>query len=330
MNTVAKAADPSPSRLSRLLAMVPYFLARPGIKLTTAAADLGVTVKMLTADLEQLYVCGLPGYGPEHLIDIQFWDDYVSVVFTAGMDRPLRLTGPEANLLLMALNMLSETRGATDVDAVRNAIAKIEEAMGLTYRAVSSKAAPGRAPRTVDGVIRQALADGEALTITYYSASRDAVTQRTVDPIRIRAIDQNSYLEAWCRSSEGVRMFRFDRVESAASTGEPAQPPAEAVAATEPAGVHLLTGQLPSAHIEIDPEALWILEYYDAEPDEPLDEEPTGPVAATLRYGSPEWLARFILGFGGRVRLLSDVPAVPDLVAGSAVAARDRYRDASA
>lgn len=121
-------------------------------------------------------------------------------------------------------------------------------------------------------------------------------------------------------------MFRFDRVESAASIGEPARPPVEAVVSAEPAGVHVLTGQLPTAHIEIDPDAVWILEYYDAEPDEPLDEEPTEPVPATLRYGSPEWLARFILGFGGRVRLLSDVPEVPVLVGTAASAARNRYR----
>ena len=76
-----------PSKLARLLAMVPYFEARPGIKLATAAKDLGVSEATLTEDLNQLFVCGLPGYGPEHLIDIQFWDGYVSVQFAAGMNQ---------------------------------------------------------------------------------------------------------------------------------------------------------------------------------------------------------------------------------------------------
>lgn len=320
---------PKPPRLARLLAMVPYFQARPGIKLSAAAADLGVTPKQLTTDLEQLFVCGLPGYGPEHLIDIQFWDGYVSVVFTAGMDRPLRLTGPEANILLMALNMLSDTGGAVETSAVRSAIAKIEEAMGATYRSVSAKAPSDDAPRPVDSVIRAAVEAGLALQITYYTASRDDVTQRIVDPIRIRAVDGNSYLEAWCRRSEGVRMFRFDRVESAELTGEPSTPPADAVRPVEPSeaiGFSVLTGELPVAHIEVDPDALWLLEYYDAEPDEEFDTAPTGPVTAVLRYGSPEWLSRFILGFGGSVRLLSDTATVGPLVAQAAQSARQRYR----
>lgn len=316
----------APSRISRLLAMVPYFEARPGIKLATAAKDLGVNEKTLTADLNQLIVCGLPGYGPEHLIDIQFWDGYVSVQFAAGTDRPLRLTGPEANILLMALNMVLETRGTADAGAVRSAIAKIEEAMGATYRSVTADVSDDEdRVRPVDARLREAVESRRALHLTYYTASRDEVTDRVVDPIRIKAVDGHSYLEAWCRSSEGTRLFRFDRVESADVLDEPSAPPADAATPIDPVDFGVLTGELPAAHIEIDPDSIWLLEYYAAEPDEELTEEPSGPITATLSYGSPEWLARFLLGFGGRVRLLSEVDGVPSLIAESARAARDRY-----
>ena len=316
----------APSRLSRLLAMVPYFEARPGIKLAEAAKDLGVSVKTLTADLDQLVVCGLPGYGPEHLIDIHFWDGYVSVQFAAGTDRPLRLTGPEANILLMALNMVLETRGAGDAGAVRSAIAKVEEAMGATYRSVAADSRRDDADaRSVDGAIRKAVESRRSLHLTYYTASRDEVTERIVDPIRIKAVDGHSYLEAWCRSSEGTRLFRFDRVESADVLDEPSAPPADAAAPVDPVDFGVLTGELPAAHIEIDPDSIWLLEYYAAEPDTELTDEPAGPITATIRYGSPQWLARFLLGFGGRVRLLSEVDGVPALIAQSARTARRRY-----
>jgi proteasome accessory factor C len=48
------------------------------------------------------------------------------------------------------------------------------------------------------------------------------------------------------------------------------------------------------------------------------------PVRARLVYGSPEWLTRFLLGFGGRVRVISD-SAIADSVISSAAAARARY-----
>ncbi|WP_026917937.1 helix-turn-helix transcriptional regulator [Gordonia shandongensis] len=315
----------APSRLSRLLAMVPYFQARPGIKLATAADDLGVSVPQLTADLEQLFVCGLPGYGPEDLIDIQFWDGYVSVLFTAGMDRPLRLTGTEANIVLMALNMVSDTPGAADPAAVRSAIAKIEAAVGAAGRAVATDVADV-GERPVDQSLRTAMETRRAVRIRYYTPSRDSVSERTVDPIRITAVDGNSYLEAWCRSSEGVRLFRFDRVESADVLDEESAPPTTVGPLEPPTDVRALTGELPVARIQIDPESIWLLEYYAADPESELDEAPDVPIAATLRYGSPEWLTRFLLGFGGRVRLLSAPDDIAADLGRTAQSARARYR----
>ena len=63
------------SRLVRLLNMVPYFQANPKITYAEAAADLGVSVKQLRDDLNQLWMCGLPGYGPGDLIDFEFSGD---------------------------------------------------------------------------------------------------------------------------------------------------------------------------------------------------------------------------------------------------------------
>lgn len=91
------------NRLTRLLNMVPYFQANPGISAAEAAADLGVTTKQLMADLNQLWMCGLPGYGPGDLIDLSFSEESIEVTFSAGIDRPLRLTSPEATALLVAL-----------------------------------------------------------------------------------------------------------------------------------------------------------------------------------------------------------------------------------
>ena len=65
-------------RLPRLLALVPYLLARPGILVADAAADFGITEKQLRRDLELLWMCGLPGYGPGDLIDLSFDSDTVN------------------------------------------------------------------------------------------------------------------------------------------------------------------------------------------------------------------------------------------------------------
>ncbi|MFT3662376.1 MAG: WYL domain-containing protein [Gordonia sp. (in: high G+C Gram-positive bacteria)] len=311
----------APSRFSRLLAMVPYFQARPGIELSVAAAELGVTEKQLTRDLEQLFVCGLPGHSGGDLIDIQFWDGYVNVVFTAGIDRPLRLTGTEASVLLVALRMLLDAQGALDPDAIRRAITKIEAAAGSSA-VVHDDAAPSEPPASAP--IREAVAARRALRIRYHTPSRDAVTDRVVDPIGVQVIDGHTYLDAWCRESGGRRNFRFDRVRRAQVLDEPARPPAEAAA--EPITMPTHDASLPVALIEIDPDMRWVVEYHQARPlGEPADGE---PLLAELTYASPEWLARLVQSFGGRVRIVSDDEAsraVRESIAAAAAAARARY-----
>ena len=85
-----------------------------------------MTERQLREDLELLWVCGLPGYGPGDLIDMSFDGDRVTITYDAGIDRPLRLTPDEATALVVALRMLAETPGVADRDAIHRALAKIE------------------------------------------------------------------------------------------------------------------------------------------------------------------------------------------------------------
>ena len=196
----------SADRLGRLLNLVPYLQSRPGIRVAEAAGDLGVTERQLREDLELLWVCGLPGYGPGDLIDMAFDGDRVTITYDAGIDRPLRLTPDEALALVVALRMLAETPGMGDRDAIERALAKIESAAGDLAHSPVAVRLPGNADRldTIRGVVERR----RALHITYYAATRDETTERVVDPMRVLLADGRAYLEAWCRRAEAVRARR--------------------------------------------------------------------------------------------------------------------------
>lgn len=130
------------TRLVRLLNMVPYFQANPRITRAEAAAELGVTAKQLEEDLNQLWMCGLPGYSPGDLIDFEFCGDTIEVTFSAGIDRPLKLTSPEATGLLVALRALADIPGVVDPQAARSAIAKIAAAAGAVAAVAEESAVP--------------------------------------------------------------------------------------------------------------------------------------------------------------------------------------------
>jgi proteasome accessory factor C len=315
--------SPISERLVRLLNMVPYFQANPKITYAEAASDLGVTEKQLRDDLNQLWMCGLPGYGPGDLIDFEFSGDTIEVTFSAGIDHPLRLTSPEATGVLVALRALVDVPGMVDPEAARSAIAKIESAAGTVNHGSDATAVDEPAPveSQAAAAVREAVRGGRALTIEYYSASHDMLTSRIVDPIRVVLIDEHSYLEAWCRSAEGVRLFRFDRIVDASVLDEPSAPPEPAVQAPPDTSLFDADPSLPSATLLIDRSASWMFDYY---PLRVVRELPDGACEAAMTYASDDWMARFVLGFGSGVQVVSP-ETLAQRVRESAVAALRAY-----
>ncbi len=304
------------TRLVRLLNMVPYFQANPGISAAEAAADLGVSTKQLMTDLNQLWMCGLPGYSPGDLIDLSFSEESIEVIFSAGMDRPLRLTSPEAAAVLVALRALQEVPGMVDPQAARSAIAKIESAVG-------GRATPDAAAEESPAVasVREAVRLRRALAIEYYSASHDTSSHRVVDPIRIVFVGDQSYLEAWCRSAEGVRLFRFDRIDAAEVLDEPSAPPPPAVQAGPDTSLFDADPSLPAATLHIAPTVSWMFDYFPMRMSRQL---PDGACEAEMTYASEEWMARLVLGFGAAVKVLAP-SSLAERVRTAAAAALQAY-----
>jgi proteasome accessory factor C len=288
-------------RLPRLLALVPYLQARPGVAVSQVAADFNISEDQLRRDLQLLWMCGLPGHGPGDLIDLSFEGEAVDVIFDAGMSRPLRLTGEEALALVVALRTLAETPGLTDRFAIEGALAKVETAAGGQLQATDIVAVELDEVSRISPTLQQAIDDGRALALRYYTATRDESTERIVDPMRIFESDNQSYLEAWCRRAEGMRVFRLDRIEHAEILAEPARPPADAQlrdiseGVFNPAPEHLL------AVLRVGPGYAWVADYYPTEAV--VDEGDQRRIS--LRVADPAWVRALALGSAGEVEVLS-------------------------
>lgn len=314
MNATGSAGD----RLARLLNLVPYLLARPGIRIAEAAADLNVSEEQLRDDLELLWVCGLPGYGPGDLIDMSFDGDRVTVTYDAGIDRPLRLNPDEATALVVALRMLLETPGVSDRDTIEGALGKIEQAAVPDHTPPIAVRLPGDEDRLA--TLRKMVSRGNALRISYYSAARDVTSDRVVDPMRLLAVSGRSYLEAWCRQAQGVRMFRVDRIDSLIELDEPAAPPPGVTGADLSAGVFQPDPRSPLITLRIGRASRWITEYYPCETVTPLGDE----WLVSLRVHDMDWARRFVLGLGPGVSVASP-ETLAEAVRQSALAALANY-----
>jgi proteasome accessory factor C len=290
-------------QLPRLLALVPYLLARPGVPFATAAADFGVTEDRLRKDLNLLWLCGLPGHYPGDLIEIEFEGDTITLSDAQGVDRPLRLTVDEALALVVALRTLAETPGLAETEPVLRALAKVEAAAG-------SAAAPAERVEValvgddteVLPVVRDALAGGRALFLRYWTAGRDETTERTVDPLRLVTADGQAYLEAWCRRAEGVRMFHLGRVQDAKVLDEPSAPPADVPSRDLSQGLFQPGEHDTVVTLALEPGAAWVSDYYPCDSVEDLGE---GRQVVTLRTQGTGWVRRLALSLGSRGRVLA-------------------------
>jgi proteasome accessory factor C len=140
-------------------------------------------------------------------------------------------------------------------------------------------------------------------------------------------LEGRSYVEAWCRRAEAVRMFRLDRVEEVEVLEEPAAPPPDAEPSDVSEGLFRPSAEHRSAVLLLEPEARWVAEYYPVDDVVELDE---GRARVLLRYADPAWLVRLVLGLGGGARLL-EPPELVDAVARRArealAAAAGRHMD---
>ena len=294
-------SETATDRLARMLALVPYIARRPGVAISELADEFGVDSEQIGADLNLLMVCGLPGYYPDDLSDVVLDDDdgTVSIAFDAGIERPVRLTADEAFALTVALRALAELPGLVDTQAVSSALAKLEQVAGPTRGADTTDAVrvvPADASPAL-GLVRQALDESRRIWIRYYTASRDTVTERSVDPLRLLVTDGHAYLEAYCHLAGAIRHFRIDRIEEVRLLDEPAQPTLW-VDSDVPDRVFHPDPQRPPVTLVLTGAARWVAEYYPMEEITELA-DPPGAVRVRMRANSDEWLVRLVLSLGG-------------------------------
>ena len=287
-------------RLKRILLLVPYAIKHPGVSVEELSAKFEIKKDDLLDDLNLLFMCGLPGYGPGDLIDVDFDSGYVYVRMADYFAAPLKLTPVEALALYAGGAAMASMPEMEEADALRRALDKLGVALGSSDDGsalvdVRFEADPSDHLR----VIREGLAERKRVRLDYYSASSGELTTRDVDPWSLYAALGRWYLVGLDHLSGEERMFRVDRIKSAASLDDPAEVPDDFDPSTYSGAFRDRPGQ-PVASFEISPAvARWFEEYYPVRTASTLAD---GWRAVELSYSKPQWVAALILSIGEGVR----------------------------
>jgi proteasome accessory factor C len=289
--------------LPRLLALVPWLLAHPGVPVEDAAREFGISEQQLRADLNLVWMCGLPGYGPGDLIDVVVEGGVISLSNADTIARPLRLTGDEALALIAALRALLGVPGLVDTSVVESTLAKLEAAAGEAAAGADELgvAADAVIDAAVVATVADALAAGRRIHLRYWVPARDEATERDVDPIRMFTADGVPYLVGWCRAVDDIRTFRLDRALGAEVLDVAAEVPAEARQRGLDSGLFTPSPEDQLVTLDLEPAARWIADYY---PCESVVDRPDGGVVVTLRARDEDWVRRLVLGLAGHGRVV--------------------------
>jgi proteasome accessory factor C len=292
----------SAERLRRLLALVPYVVARRAVGLAETAATFGMTERELIDDLNLVWCVELKSPEPYCPIDLSYEDGEITISQAESIARPLRLGADEASALLVALRMLAEAGGGGS--AVARLIAKIEGAAGASAATSSQVTIQIDRPneRGVTATLTTALHAGKRVHLRYYVPDRDEATERDVDPMRLLVVEGRTYLEGWCLRAEGVRLFRVDRVLDVAVLDVSASVPETAESVDVDAGLFRPSEADIRAEIELAPGARWVVEYY---PCESVTELGEGRLRAVIRTPDTALIRRLALRLGEDARIIS-------------------------
>lgn len=284
---------PTARRLARILAMLPWVIAHPGAGVDEVCERFGYSRSELISDLELVFVCGLPGYGPGDLMVAFVEDDEVYVDMADYFATPMRLAPAEALALLAAGMALISTGQAPP--ALERGVEKLASVLlpgEDELLAVDLTTEPALLE-----VLRTGARQARAVRMTYTSLGTGETKERLVEPWSVFSAMGNWYVSGYCHTAEGERVFRVDRIQRAELTDDPFEPPAEV---PPPEVRYTPSEEDVRAVIRLGADARWVADYY---PVEVLASE-ADHLDIVFSTGDPQVAARLLLRLGDSALLL--------------------------
>jgi predicted DNA-binding transcriptional regulator YafY len=297
------------ARQWRLLQM----LGRPtGLAVEDGARELGCAVRTVWRDLRALQDGGFPIY------DERDGRRGVWKVEEGFRDRlPLPLSLAEIVALLVSRDLLDAGGAGLFGPAVVSAFDKIRalltpraleliERMRASVGARSAGAKLRLVPDEHLAEIQRGVAERRTLHVRYYSLSRDAETERRLDPYHLTFVNGGLYVLGYCHLRREVRIFAAERIRAVAALPDTFEPVAGFDAAAylrdawsivrgDLVGVQAVFSRAAAPHVR---DRLW-------HPSQQLLELPGGRLELRLTVADTLEVRRWLLGFGAEVEVLA-------------------------
>jgi proteasome accessory factor C len=274
------------ARTARLLDLVPYLNTHQGISIEELAEKFEVTSTQITSDLTTLWMCGLPGYTPLELMDLDFDSGFVTIRNAETLSKPRHISFDEGIALLIGLDLLSSSIPEDRKDLIAH-LDTLKEKISSKFGApVIVKADPKISP-TILEKISSALGSRSVVEIEYHSLYKDEVTTRSIQPIEIILESGNQYVRGYCFTAQALRDFRIDRISA---IGPSTTVPVQNLQQTNPEKIEY--------EVAFHEPTRDVIERFGIDFDNISS-------ASIQRSFSKQWIERSIMASGGHVELVT-------------------------
>jgi len=295
-------ADTLSQTVNRILTMVAFVRRRPeGVPIRELAEFLGSSPQDVAADIDAILMCGVPPYLPSDYINAGIEGGRVFISFADHIQRPINLTLQEALALLLVLRSLPVGADAHEgVKRLRSKILRLLPGRGRELRRIGRRIQLGQ-DRSVLGrtlhTLEKAVADSREVHMRYYTASRDAMTERNLQPYGLIEHAGSWYVVGRCLLRDRELPFRVDRIRQIELTDRTFEPPPDFnIESYRAAEMYFPTSRDIRVRIRIAPELVrWIREERPPSDIEPAED---GGATVSISVTHAEWLLSWLIQHG--------------------------------
>lgn len=208
--------DNAAAQLRRVLAVIPELADDQEHRLDVVASRVGVDSRTLLKDLESLATRYDEPGGFVEGVQLYLGSGTVSLV-SNHFRRPMRPTVSELRALELGLAMLRtevppDERSSIESarDKLRKTIAKLPPDQSLDAIHFGESENPGSAAHLA--ALRSAFRAHQKVTLDYRKSDSDEISSRILRPYSFVIASGAWYVVAYCENSDGLRIFRLDRV----------------------------------------------------------------------------------------------------------------------
>jgi proteasome accessory factor C len=270
------------------------------------AGVFNVSATQMTSDLTTLWMCGLPGYTPLELMDLDFESGFVTIHNAETLSKPRSITFDEGVALILGLDLLRSAISADRSDLFER-IELLSKRLAQLIKLPSALSATSIINQEVFAAITEALKSRSGLEIQYHSLYRDELATRIILPIEMVERDGQRYLSSYCYTASDFRQFRIDRIQGASVQAVPQVAPKSSAQQSK-----------YSCTIKVFTPTRDIAERFK-QSELPINS------AFDFQTYSVQWIERSVMASGNAVGLLSP-PDVRKSIAALAQSMLDRYK----